>query len=30
MVAAEDGDSSKMPEAPYVLSKKKQKLFCDL
>jgi hypothetical protein len=29
MVATEDGESCKMPEAPYVLSKKKWKLFCD-
>jgi hypothetical protein len=29
MVATEDGESCKMPEASYVLSKKKQKLFCD-
>jgi hypothetical protein len=28
MVATEDGESCKMPEAPYVLSTK-QKLFCD-
>jgi hypothetical protein len=27
MVATEDGESCKMLEAPYVLSKKKQKLF---
>jgi hypothetical protein len=29
MVATEDGESCKIPEAPYVLSKTKQKLFCD-
>jgi hypothetical protein len=29
MVKIEDGESCKMLEAPYVLSKKKQKLFCD-
>jgi hypothetical protein len=29
MVGTEDGESCKMPEAPYVLSKMKQKLFCD-
>jgi hypothetical protein len=29
MVATEDGKSYKMLEAPYVLSKTKQKLFCD-
>jgi hypothetical protein len=29
MVGTEDGESCKMLEAPYVLSKMKQKLFCD-
>jgi hypothetical protein len=29
MVAIEDGESCKMREAPYVLSKTKHKLFCD-
>jgi hypothetical protein len=29
MVATKDDESCKMPEAPYVLSKMKQKLFCD-
>jgi hypothetical protein len=29
MVATEDGESCKMPESLYVLSSKKQKLFCD-
>jgi hypothetical protein len=29
MVETEDGESCKMPEASYVLSKKKQKPFCD-
>ena len=29
MVETEDGEKCKMPEAPYVLPKKKQKLFCD-
>jgi hypothetical protein len=28
MVATEDGESCKIPETPYVLSKTKQKLFC--
>jgi hypothetical protein len=29
MVATEDSESCKIPEAPYVLSRMKQKLFCD-
>jgi hypothetical protein len=29
MVATKDGESCKRPQTPYVLSKMKQKLFCD-